>query len=72
MGIALYFGRNVRLLLKARGWTQTELSERTKLTRQALSRALNSKQPPTGKTIETVAKAFGVEACELICSKPPK
>ncbi len=71
MDIAVYFGRNVRLLLRARGLNQTELAAKLGVSRQVVARMLDGKRPPNGHTLIAMAKALEVEACTLICKDLP-
>lgn len=59
----------VKELREERGWSQTELSDRSGVRQAAISAAENGK-PLTLDTIEKLADAFGINARFLIEHEP--
>ena len=61
------FGKRVRELRKAQGWTQEELANRAGLDRTYIGRCETGRQNATLKTIYALAAALGVEPATLVC-----
>ena len=60
------FGQRLAALRKQRGWTQAELAERLGSTVKMVTYYEREAENPTRKTIESVAKVFGVSSAELM------
>lgn len=67
--LARTVGANIRALREAAGWTQKRLSEACDIPVPHLSRLEKGEHLATLKTVNKVAKAFGVEPDVLL--KPP-
>jgi len=60
------FGKRVRELRKARGWTQEELAERASLHENYVSRLETGEQEPGLFVILRVGRAFNMGVSELL------
>lgn len=58
----------IRRLLTAKHWTQDELAEKAKIRPTTLSAAMNGRSPRM-KTMEAIAKAFGVPLWSLFVTE---
>jgi transcriptional regulator with XRE-family HTH domain len=63
---AILFGKRVRDLREAKGWSQEELAERAGLHSVQISHVENGRNEPKLRTILWLAKAFGMTASELL------
>lgn len=61
-------GMKVKRLRAARGWTQAALAKRARISRVSIARLETSPKSrrPELRTIERLAKAFGVPVAELL------
>ena len=66
MDIRKRFGRRVRELRNARGWSQEELADRADLHRTYISAVERGVRNPTIMVIERIAKALKVRMAELL------
>ncbi len=57
--------KNVQILIKKAGWSQTELANRTGIARPNLNNYLNGKITPSVDSVGLIAEAFGVNVSEL-------
>ena len=69
---APFFGQCLASLRKQRGWTQAELAERLGSTVKMVTYYEREAKNPTRKTIESVAKVFGVSSSELMSNTSGK
>jgi transcriptional regulator with XRE-family HTH domain len=60
------FGERLAALRHARGWTQAELASRLGATVKMVTYYEREAENPTRKTIERIAKVFGVASVELM------
>jgi DNA-binding XRE family transcriptional regulator len=58
-------GKRVRRLRSERGWTQVELAERAGLPQSHVCRIERAVYTATFKTLDKIARAFGVEAGQI-------
>lgn len=65
MDIRKQFGRRVRELRDARGWSQEELADQAGLHRTYISAVERAVRNPTLTVIERIAKALKVRIAEL-------
>jgi len=63
---AIAFGKRVRELREARGWTQEQLAEAAGLTSVQVSRIENGANEPKLTTILRLVRALGVKAGRLL------
>jgi transcriptional regulator with XRE-family HTH domain len=69
--LAVLVGRRVRDLRTARGWTQSELGDRSGMSRPTVTAVENAKiQYLTIMQLEVLAGAFGVEVEDLVRREP--
>ncbi|HSY50431.1 MAG TPA: helix-turn-helix transcriptional regulator [Thermoanaerobaculia bacterium] len=61
--------RNVRLLRRAREWSQEELADRAGCTRQTVSNIERLRNAPDLETLQPIASALGVEIGTLLDSE---
>ena len=66
MGLRQVFGRNVRDLRKAKGWSQEELADQAGLHRTYISIIERGLKNVSIDNIETIAKALGASPSELL------
>lgn len=59
------FGRRVRELRKAKGWTQEQLAEKTGISTRSISSIENGVYSITLENINRLAKAFGLSLKDL-------
>lgn len=57
---------NIKRLRKERGWTQSRLAMEAHVSQQAVSFIESRRNEPSMEMIRALAKAFGVQASELI------
>lgn len=57
--------RIVKVLREGRGWTQQELADRARLSRQFISYVENEKQMPGMEALEKISSAFGLSLSEF-------
>jgi transcriptional regulator with XRE-family HTH domain len=62
------FGQRLAALRKQKGWTQAELAARLGSTVKMVTYYEREAENPTHKTIESIAKVFGVPASEFMSS----
>ncbi|MGH7943320.1 MAG: helix-turn-helix domain-containing protein [Limisphaerales bacterium] len=62
------FGERLAALRKERGWTQPQLAERLNATVKMVTYLERQAKNPTAKTIEQIARVFGVPVNALIGS----
>lgn len=60
------FGRRVRTLRKAQGWTQEELAERAELHENYISRLETGRQEPALLVILRLSRAFAITPAALL------
>jgi transcriptional regulator with XRE-family HTH domain len=60
------FGQRLAALRKQHGWTQNELAERLNTTVKMVTYYEREAENPTHKTIEAIAKVFGVSSADLM------
>ena len=60
------FGTNVRYRRKWRRWTQEKLAERALVSPRLISQIERAQTNPTLATVETIAKAFKLDAAVLL------
>jgi transcriptional regulator with XRE-family HTH domain len=60
------FGQRLAALRKQRGWTQAELATRLKTTVKMVTYYEREAANPTSKTIESIAKVFGISSAEFM------
>jgi DNA-binding XRE family transcriptional regulator len=58
-------GNRIRQLRAERDWTQTELAERAGLPQSHICRIERAEYTATNKTLQKIAKAFGVELTQI-------
>ncbi len=58
-------GQRVRTLRRSRGWTQTELSNRSGVSMNAIVKTERGQREPQVTTLSRLARAFGVEVERL-------
>ena len=58
-------GRNVRHFREEKGWNQTELAYRSKMSVSIISLIENGKRNASTNTLERIAEALGVEVVDL-------
>ena len=59
----------VRQILLARGWTQADLAEVTKLSQGTLVNALNNKKATDLATLDRIARALGRNPLDLLVTE---
>lgn len=59
-------GRNLALLMKWKGWNQTEVSRRSEVSQRHISDVLRGLTDPTTEIIEKLAGAFGVQVWQMV------
>jgi len=64
--ICVRFGRRLRELRDARGWSQDYLAETSGIGRTHISQLENGRREAGLRMVETLAGAFGVTAAELL------
>jgi transcriptional regulator with XRE-family HTH domain len=64
--ICVRFGRRLRELREARGWSQDYLAETSGIGRTHISQLENGRREAGLRMVETLAGAFGVTAAELL------
>jgi transcriptional regulator with XRE-family HTH domain len=64
--ICVRFGRRIRQLRKARGWTQVYLSQHTGLGSVYISQLERGKKQPGLRTIEILALGFDMTPAQLL------
>jgi len=64
--ICIRFGRKLRKLREAKGWTQSYMAEHSGIGRPFLSRLENGKKEPCLRTLEILADSFGVSLPKLL------
>lgn len=65
-------GQRIRRLRKAKGWSQTDLAERSGLARATIARlelARGRERLPSFSTLEGLARAFDITLDELVTGK---
>lgn len=60
------FGQRLAALRKQRGWTQAELAGRLDTTVKMVTYYEREATNPTSKTIEAIAKVFGISSAEFM------
>lgn len=60
-GVAYEFWRRVEAERASRGWTKSELAQRTGVPISTLNRLRDSARAPYARTVNTVAKALGID-----------
>ncbi len=63
------FGQRLAALRKERGWTQPELAEQLGVSVKAITYYEREASNPTAKTVEQIAKVFGVAPADLIADQ---
>lgn len=66
MNLREVFALNLRQLRHARGWSQEELADRVRVSREYVSQLETAKKSASITVIESTAKAFGVEPYQLL------
>lgn len=66
------FGQRLAALRKQRGWTQADLAQRLKTTVKMVTYYEREATNPTSKTVETIARVFGISSAELMGHPPLK
>lgn len=66
MEIRHRFADRVRILRKAKGWSQEELADRASIHRTFVSQIERATKRSTIDTVEKVAKALGVSCGDLL------
>lgn len=66
MDIRKKFGKRVKALREAQGWSQEELADRSSLHRTYISAVERAVRNPTLTVIERIAKALKVPISELL------
>lgn len=66
MDIRQRFAQRVRVLRKARGWSQEELAERAHIHRTFVSQIERATKSSTIDTVEKIARALGTTCGELL------
>lgn len=61
----ILLGRKIRLLRKAKGWTQDYLSEQLEINPKSILRIEQGQTFPTIQNIEKLADVFGIEIVDL-------
>lgn len=62
---AEYIGSQIRQMRTDRGWTQMELAQKSGLPQSHISRIEKAEYTATYKTLEKIARAFGVEVGQI-------
>jgi len=57
---------NLRRLMVDRNWTQAELAERAGIAQKTVSQVINEASAASIETAEALAKAFGLEAWQML------
>jgi transcriptional regulator with XRE-family HTH domain len=60
------FARHLFSLIKARGWSQSELGRRAGMTRASVSDYVNARVEPTPISVQKMARAFGISEHEVM------
>jgi transcriptional regulator with XRE-family HTH domain len=60
-----YFATKLRELRQARGWSQTELAEKSRLTRDGVAHLELGRRQPSWETVQVLADALGVDVNEF-------
>lgn len=66
IGILIKFGKRVKKMRVAKGWSQEELAKRAKLHRTYIGSVERNERNISLINIERIAKAFGVAPWQLI------
>jgi len=66
MDVRKKFGKRLRALREARGWSQEEFADRAGLHRTYVSAVERGVRNPTLSVLERLAKAFGIKLSELL------
>lgn len=61
----ILLGRKIRLLRKAKGWTQDYLSEQLEINPKSILRIEQGQTFPTIQNLEKLADVFGIEIVDL-------
>jgi len=67
--IGVAFAKNLKILRQANGWTQTEFSEKSGISRPTIAHLENADVDPRLSTILKIANAFGVPPTLLFLTK---
>jgi len=70
MNLREVFALNLRQLRHSRGWSQEELADRVRVSREYVSQLETAKKSASITVIESAAKAFSVEPYQLLV--PPR
>ncbi len=65
MDVRLLFGKNVRTLRKAAGYTQDEFADLARIARSYMSGIENGKRAPSIVVVDKIAKALSVPIPQL-------
>jgi transcriptional regulator with XRE-family HTH domain len=60
------FGRKLQQMMMDREWNQSDLARKSELGRDAISTYVRGKSYPEPKNLAKLARAFGVQASELL------
>lgn len=60
------FGQRVFVLMKERGWNQSELARQADLPRDTISTYIRAKSLPSPTSLQKLAKAFGMAPSDLL------
>ena len=66
MDVRKKFGKRLRALREARGWSQEEFADRAGLHRTYVSAVERGVRNPTLSVLERLAKALGIKLAELL------
>lgn len=66
MDVRKKFGKRLRALREARGWSQEEFADRAGLHRTYVSAVERGVRNPTLSVLERLAKALGIRLSELL------
>jgi len=66
MDVRKKFGKRLRALREARGWSQEEFADRAGLHRTYVSAVERGVRNPTLSVLERLAKALGIKLSELL------
>jgi len=67
----MVLGERLQQIMKQKGVTPTELSERTGIALAHISQLRHGKRNPSRKTLERLSQGLGVSVDEILSSKPP-
>lgn len=68
MDVRKKFGKQLRALREARGWSQEEFADRAGLHRTYVSAVERGVRNPTLSVLERLAKALGIKLSELLAT----